>query len=197
MFGDRVGRGKAIAALASAACLGVVAFGTGAVVAHDGGAGDRHGAKGDYKSFRVHPHRNAYRITTDPDPYEPFAISLGHRVGNLLFISGQASLDQEGNIVGAGDFDAQAEQAFANLERVLQAGGSSLAKVVKVNIYMTDISQFPKIVELRQRFFSEPYPADTIVEVTSLALPELMIEIEAVAIVEGRMIDPGPGALAR
>jgi reactive intermediate/imine deaminase len=184
------------AGLVAAVCLGAVAFGAGATIAHEGGGGARDGAKGDHKSFRVHPHRNAYRITTDPDPYEPFNIALGYRVGNLLFISGQASLDQQGNIVGVGDFDAQAAQAFENLERVLEAGGSSLDKVVKVNIYMTDISLFPKIVELRAKYFTAPYPADTIVEVTSLALPELMIEIEAVAIAKGRIIDPGPGALA-
>lgn len=154
-------------------------------------------AKDRPKKVAVHPHRNAYRITTDPDPYEQFAISLGYRVGNLLFISGQASLDQKGNLVGVGDFDAQAEQSFKNLERVLKAGGSSLDKVVKVTIYMTDISQFPKIVALRKRFFSKPYPADTIVEVKALGLPELQIEIEAIAIAKGRMIDPGPGALAR
>ena len=114
-----------------------------------------------------------------------------------MFISGQASLDEQGNLVGVGDFDAQAEQSFRNLERVLKAGGSSLDKVVKVTIYMTDITQFPKIVELRKRFFSKPYPADTIVEVKALGLPELQIEIEAIAIAKGRMIDPGPGSLGR
>ncbi len=147
--------------------------------------------------MRVLPSSNAYRITTSPDPYEPFAISLGYRVGNLLFISGQAALDQQGNTVGVGDFDAQAKQAFENLDRVLRAGGSSMKKVVKVNIYLTDMSNFPKIVELRKQYFSKPYPADTIVEISKLGLPELMIEIEAVAIANGHLIDPGPGALAR
>lgn len=184
--------------LAVVAALGM-GVGVGAYASDRGADGNAVGgaqAKGK-KLVNVPPHRNAYRITTEPDPYEPFAISLGHRVGNLLFISGQASLDQRGNIVGEGDFDAQAEQAFKNLRRVLKAGGSSLDKVVKVTIYMKDISQFPKIVELRKRFFSKPYPADTIVEIKALGLPELEIEIEAIAIVKGRMIDPGAGALAR
>ena len=83
---------------------------------------------------------------------------------------------------GAGDFDAQAEQVFRNLERVLAAGGSSLADVVKVTIFLTDMANFPKIVDLRGRWFTEPYPADTIVEVSALALPELEIEIEAIAV---------------
>src|SRR5262245_14392532 len=132
---------------------------------------------------------NAERIKTDPDPYDPFNIALGYRIGDLVILSGQASIDEHGNIVGAGDFDAQAEQVFANLKRVLEAAGSSLANVVKVNIYLTDMSHFPKIVELRSRHFSRPWPADTIVGVTALALPELMIEIEATALVNGRVVE--------
>ena len=94
----------------------------------------------------------------------------------------KAALDEHGAIVGAGDFDAQAEQTFRNLKRVLEAGGSSLENVVKVTIFLKDMANFPKIVELRKRWFSAPYPADTIVEVTSLALPELELEIEAIAV---------------
>ncbi len=124
------------------------------------------------------------RITTDPDPYEPFRLALGYRIGDILVISGQASISPEGEIVGAGDFDAQAEQTFRNLERVLAAGGSSLRNVVKVTIFLTDMANFAKIVELRGRWFTPPYPADTIVEVRSLALPELEIEIEAIAVAD-------------
>jgi reactive intermediate/imine deaminase len=123
------------------------------------------------------------RVRTDPDPYEPYRISQAIRVGDLLFVSGQAAIDEHGQLVGAGDFDAQAEQAFRNLERVLEAGDSSLSAVAKVTIFLTDMSNFPKIVELRGKWFSEPYPADTIVQVAALALPELEIEIEAVAVV--------------
>ena len=123
------------------------------------------------------------QIRVDPDPYEPYRLSQGFRVGELLFVSGQAAIDPEGQLVGVGDFDAQAEQTFRNLERVLQAGGSSLDRIVKVTIFLTDMANFPKIVELRGRWFSQPYPADTIVEVSSLALPELAIEIEAIAVV--------------
>jgi reactive intermediate/imine deaminase len=124
------------------------------------------------------------RITTDPDPYEAFRLALGYRVGDMLYISGQAAISPEGEVVGAGDFDRQAEQVFANLERVLKAGGSSLENVVKVTIFLTDMGNFGKIVELRGKYFTPPYPADTIVEITSLALPELMIEIEAIAVAD-------------
>ncbi len=121
------------------------------------------------------------QIRLDPDPYEPYRLSQGFRVGDLVIVSGQAAMDEHGQIVGVGDFDAQAEQTFRNLSRVLEAGGSSLSRVVKVTIFLTDMSNFGKIVELRGKWFTAPYPADTIVEVSALALPELEIEIEAIA----------------
>jgi reactive intermediate/imine deaminase len=121
-------------------------------------------------------------IRLDPDPYEPYRLSQGFRVGDLLLVSGQAAIDEHGGLVGVGDFDAQAEQVFRNLQRVLEAGGSSLERVVKVTIFLTDMGNFPKVVDLRGKWFTPPYPADTIVEVTSLALPELEIEIEAIAV---------------
>jgi 2-iminobutanoate/2-iminopropanoate deaminase len=124
------------------------------------------------------------KITIDPDPYEPFRIAQGYRVGEFLFISGQAPIDENGQIVGVGDFDAQAEQVFANLDRVLRAGGSSFTNVIKVTIFLRDMSNFPKIVELRSRYFTPPYPADTIVEVTSLYSPDALIEIEAIAVAD-------------
>ena len=134
---------------------------------------------------------DAQRVKTDPDFYEPFLISQAVRAGNLLFVSGQASLNEAGEIVGEGDFDAQAKQTFENLDKVLRAGGSSLDRTVKVNIYLTDMSHFPKIIELREKYFTPPYPADTIVEIGALGLPELMIEIEAVGLVGGKIRDAG------
>jgi 2-iminobutanoate/2-iminopropanoate deaminase len=124
------------------------------------------------------------RIVTKPDPYEAFRLAQGYRVGDLLFISGQAAIDDAGNIVGRGDFDAQARQVFANLERALRAGGSSLRNVIKVTIFLTDMSHFDRIVELRGNYFAAPYPADTIVEVTSLYSKDAMIEIEAIALAD-------------
>ncbi|KQO91121.1 MAG: RidA family protein [Methylobacteriaceae bacterium] len=122
------------------------------------------------------------RVVTEPDNYAPFLLSQGIRYGNLLFISGQAGAADDGRIVEGG-FRAQGEQAFANLRRALEAGGSSLKDVVKVTIFVTDISHFKDVVELRRQFFSEPYPADTIAEVKALYDPAAMIEIEAIAAV--------------
>lgn len=123
------------------------------------------------------------RIITQPDPYEPYLLSQGIKFGNLLFISGQAGSGSDGQIVEGG-FLAQGEQAFTNLNRALIAGGSTLANVIKVTIFVTDMGHFDEVVELRRRFFSAPYPADTIAEIKALYDPRAMIEIEAIAVVQ-------------
>ncbi|NSX04391.1 RidA family protein [Cupriavidus gilardii] len=125
------------------------------------------------------------QVRTNPDPYAPFLLSQGIRVGNLVFISGQAAIGDDGNIVGRSDFDKQAEQAFRNLQRALEAAGSSLDRVAKVTIFLKSMDNFGKIVELRRKWFSAPYPADTIVEISSLYSPDALIEIEAIAVAEG------------
>ena len=131
---------------------------------------------------------NAGRIKTDPDFYESFKIAQAYRVGDLIFVAGQASVDEQGNIVGVGDFDAQVEQSFNNLSRLLNLGNSNLSKIVKVVIYVTDMSNFSKVLALRERYFTPPYPADTIVEVNALGLPELEFEIEAIALDDGEIV---------
>ena len=130
---------------------------------------------------------DAIQVKTVPDPYEAFNIAQAYRAGDLIFVSGQAALDLEGNIVGEGDFGAQAVQAFENLRAVLLAAGSGMDKLIKVNIYITDMANFGTVVAMRERYFSPPWPADTLVEVSALALPELMIEIEGVALADGKV----------
>ena len=112
---------------------------------------------------------NAQQVKTDPDPFEAFFISQAFRVGDLVITSGQAAIAPTGELVGVGDF-------------VLQAADSSLAQIVKVTIYLRDMANFERVMALREHYFSAPYPADTIVEVSPLALPELEFEIEAMAI---------------
>ncbi|MBV7264800.1 RidA family protein [Erythrobacter ani] len=120
-------------------------------------------------------------VSIDPDPLKPYALAPAWRVGDLVFLSGQAALAEDGSIVGENDFDLQLGQTLANIERVLEAAGSDLSKIVKVTIYLTDMANFPKIVEARKKHFTPPYPADTTVEVSSLALPELLVEIDVIA----------------
>ena len=121
-------------------------------------------------------------IHLDPDPLAPYCISPGFKANGMLYLSGHAAISESGELVGVGDFAAQAQATFESLQRTLRAGGSDLSKVIKVTIYLTDMSHFEEVVALRQKWFSAPYPADTIVEVSALALPELMIEIEAIAV---------------
>lgn len=111
----------------------------------------------------------------------PFHYSQATVHNGVVYVSGQAALGSDGSIVGEDDFEAQAHQVFANLKTVLTAAGSDLSKVFKVNIYMTDMTNFPTIIECREKYFSQPYPADTTVEVTALAIPGLLLEIDAIA----------------
>ncbi|QWF80759.1 RidA family protein [Amycolatopsis sp. CA-230715] len=118
------------------------------------------------------------RVTHDPDWYEPYRISLAIKANGLIFVSGQAGIDERGRTV-APDFETQAHRAFQNVRTVL---GGSLADVVKVTIMVTDMSHLDRIVELRSEYFAPPYPADTLVQVAGLAQPDWLIEIDAIAV---------------
>ncbi|WP_344427864.1 RidA family protein [Amycolatopsis minnesotensis] len=117
------------------------------------------------------------RVTHDPDWYEPYRISLAIKANGLVFVSGQAGIDEQGRTVGG--FEAQARQAFRNLRTVL---GGSLDTVVKVTIMVTDMSHLDQIVRLREEYFTPPYPADTLVQVAGLAQSDWLIEIDAIAV---------------
>jgi 2-iminobutanoate/2-iminopropanoate deaminase len=105
-----------------------------------------------------------------------------HR-GKTVYISGQVAFDVSGNLVGKGDFKAQARQVLENLKAALAAAGATFENIVKVNTYVTDMSHIQVLRELRAGDFGANPPASTLVEVVRLALPDLMIEIEAVAVV--------------
>ena len=115
-----------------------------------------------------------------PTGYTHVAVATGP----LAFISGQIALDGQGDIVGIGDFRAQTEQVFANLQLALEAVGAGFEHVVKLTIFVTDMTQMPIVREVRNRYVdtSRP-PASTAVEISRLAREELMVEIEAVATV--------------
>ena len=129
----------------------------------------------------------AYPILLEPNPFNQFHISAGFQVGDFLFLSGHVPIDQDGMAVEA-SFDEQASLTLENLQRTLQQGGSCLKRVIKVTIYVTNMKLFrPKIMELRQKWFKPPYPADTLVEVSALCHPSRLIEIEAIALREGQI----------
>ena len=101
-----------------------------------------------------------------------------------VYISGQIAYDKDGKVVGAGDMKAQAEQVFKNLQAALGAAGAKFSDVVKMNTYITDMDKAPAVREVRARYFGETTPASTLVQVVHLARPELMLEIEVIAVVQ-------------
>lgn len=106
------------------------------------------------------------------------------KAGTPVFIAGQVALDGDGRIVGEGDAGAQAEQVCRNLQTVVEACGGTLDDIVKLNVYTTDLSYRPAIATARQKFFKDgQYPASTFVVISSLAQPQFLVEIEAVAMI--------------
>jgi 2-iminobutanoate/2-iminopropanoate deaminase len=99
----------------------------------------------------------------------------------LLFVSGLTSRGPDAAIVGAGDISLQTQTILGNLATVLAAAGGTLADVVKLTIFVRDMTWAPEILAIEQRFFRGPPPASTMVEVSRLFDPEHMLEIEAVA----------------
>jgi 2-iminobutanoate/2-iminopropanoate deaminase len=101
----------------------------------------------------------------------------------LIFVSGQLSRDQHGNIVGRGDMGAQLRQALENIKTALEAAGARLEDLVRTNTYVTDIDEYFKHVDIRMQYYSHAMPTSTTVEVRRLSQPELMVEIDAIAAV--------------
>jgi len=107
---------------------------------------------------------------------------------STIHVSGQVAIDREGQLVGKGDYGAQAERAYENLRLALEAAGATVADVVKLNTYVVNLApeHSRSIGMARAKFIDAPTPpASTMVGVTSLVLPDFLIEAEAVAIVEG------------
>jgi enamine deaminase RidA (YjgF/YER057c/UK114 family) len=110
------------------------------------------------------------------------AVSSGQRT---VYISGQVAVDENGQVVGAGDLRAQTEQAFRNVQLALEAAGATFADVVKTNLYVVGLKpeHVPIIREARAKYVSqETPPTSTLVGVSALVGPEWLIEIEAVAV---------------
>jgi reactive intermediate/imine deaminase len=103
--------------------------------------------------------------------------------GRTLYISGQVAVDKAGAVVGKGDLKSQARQVFENLKSALAASGATLDHVVKITVFMTDVSEIQAFRDVRDSYFTKELPASSLVQVVRLARPEFMIEIEAVAVV--------------
>ena len=116
-----------------------------------------------------------------PAPIRPYYSNCVRvNTGPLLFVAGQVGFAADGRLAGDGAA-AQAEQALRNIETILAAHGATMADVVKVVVYVTDIAYLDEITPVRLKYFPNDGPASTIVEVSALAFPTLKVEIDAVA----------------
>lgn len=119
-----------------------------------------------------------------PRPAADYSQAWEVQNARLIFVSGQVPVDAAGKIIGVGDIVVQTRTVWENLKHVLEDAGASIQDVVKLNFYVTNMSEFrDKAERIRREYFPHDLPTSTLVEVKSLARPEFMVEIEAVAAV--------------
>jgi 2-iminobutanoate/2-iminopropanoate deaminase len=121
-----------------------------------------------------------------PGVFDPPTYSQGIKVTGaqtVLFLAGQVAYDDKGQPAHRGDFVAQARAVFRAVKAQVEAGGGTMASIVKVNTYLTDIRHRADLVPVREEFFGKKGPASTLVAVAALAQPDWLIEVEAIAVV--------------
>ena len=104
--------------------------------------------------------------------------------GKMIFVAGQLARDANGNCVGKADMRAQIQQVGENIKACLEAAGASLADIVKTNTFVTDYEEYAKHGDMRRRYFEPGTPTSTTVQISRLADPDAMVEIEAIAVVD-------------
>jgi len=123
------------------------------------------------------------RRVSSVSPYEDvIGFSRAVRVGDLVFVSGTVAWGPDGKLVGKGDVYAQAKQTLANIEGYLREAGASLKDVVRTRIYLTDIGRWQEVARAHREAFDDVRPASSLLEISRLAEPEMLVEIEAVAV---------------
>lgn len=136
-------------------------------------------------------HREEIWVPGMPEPISHFVHVV--RAGRLVFVSGCVARDAEGRTVGAGDIVAQARQVHENLKACLAAAGATFADVCKVTVFLTRIGDREAVNTVRQEYFGASRPASTLIEISRLVSDDLMIEIEATAVLP----EPRSGGAAR
>jgi reactive intermediate/imine deaminase len=123
--------------------------------------------------------RRELRVSGLPEPISHYADAV--LADGVLYVSGIVPVSEDGVLVGAGDVVAQARRVFELLARVLAAAGAGPGDVAKVTVFLVDVDDRPRINPVRQEFFGSSRPASTLVEVSRLAVPGALLEVEAVA----------------
>jgi enamine deaminase RidA (YjgF/YER057c/UK114 family) len=124
------------------------------------------------------------RRISSGSPYEPkIGFSRAVRAGDTVYVSGTVAWGEDGRLVGEGDVYVQAKQAIANIEKALIEAGASLNDVVRTRIYLIDISCLEEAARAHGEAFGEIRPASSMVEVSALAEPQMLVEVEAIAVI--------------
>ena len=106
------------------------------------------------------------------------------RVGNFVFVSGQVSFDDDRNVIGQGDIQAQADQVFKSIEALLKTADAKMGDVARITAYIVNVDDYSGYTSVRHRFFPQNPPASATVVVKELIDPQLLLEVEATAVVE-------------
>ncbi len=106
------------------------------------------------------------------------------KVGKTLYIAGQVANDIQGNLVGKGDFDAQTRQVYTNLKNILQEAGGDLRNIVKMTTILTHYGNVERRRKIHKEFFGDIMPPSTLMIIESLASPDYLIEVEAIAVLD-------------
>lgn len=116
-------------------------------------------------------------------PFSPASQGIMVEGGRTIYVAGQTAFDRQMNIVGKGDVRGQTRQVFENIKAILAEGGATLKDVVKITVFLTDIRDRAAVNEIRAEYMGEAPPASSLVVVKGLAFPDLLVEIEAIAVV--------------
>ena len=123
------------------------------------------------------------RVDPGWDWTKKYKISAGVKLGDTIYLSGNVAFDNAGNVIGAGDVYVQSKQIFKNIEEALVSAGAAMTDVIKITTYLTDIAQYGEFGKARTEAFPNGVPASTAVAVSALVMPELLVEVEAVAVI--------------
>lgn len=126
---------------------------------------------------------DAFNVPGVVEPFGAFSSAAQQPEGRVLHISGHVSQDIKGETIGKGCMEAQTRQVLENIREVLTYAGGTMDDVVKVTVFVTDVSEITTIHKVRFEFFNEPYPASTLVQVARLIDPDWLIEIQAIAVI--------------